>query len=80
VLDRGYTHFLALRHDEVPRKPPPRSQVNRLIGQLLQGPAVPVRIAERSVQDASEVLYLADLHPAPDELRTRRLYIRNDQV
>ncbi len=54
--------------------------MNRLKGQLLQGPAVAVRIAEGGVQNAPEILYLADLHPPLDELCTRRLYVRDDQV
>ena len=36
----------------------------RLIGQLLQGPAVAVRVAEGGVQDSTEILHLADLDPA----------------
>jgi hypothetical protein len=54
--------------------------VNKLIGQLLQGPAVPVRITEGGVQYAPEILYLADRHSPVDELRTRGVYVRDDQV
>ena len=54
--------------------------MNRLLGQLLQGPAVAVRIAEGGVQDATEILDLADPHPPLDEPRTRRLYVWDDQV
>jgi hypothetical protein len=47
-----------------------------LIGQLLQGPAGPVRIAEGGVQDPPEILDLADIHPAVGERRTRRVDVR----
>jgi hypothetical protein len=51
-----------------------------LIGQLLQCPAVAVRIAEVGVQNASEILDLADFNSPLDEFTTRRLYVRDDQV
>lgn len=51
------------------------------MGQLLQGPAVPVRIDEEGdVQDTPEILNLADVHPAVGELGTRRVDVRDDQV
>jgi hypothetical protein len=64
---------------EVRRMSLPRARVNKLIGQLLQGPAVPVRIAEVGMKNAPEILDLADIHSSLDELRTRRRYVRNDQ-
>src|SRR5215218_1144063 len=54
----------------------PRTWVNRLVGQLLQGPAVPVRIAEGSVQDAPKVLYFVDPNSSLDELHTRGVYVQ----
>src|SRR5215203_651260 len=50
------------------------------VGQLLQGPAVAVRVLEGGVQDPPEILDLADVHPALGELGTRRVDVRDDQV
>jgi hypothetical protein len=81
-LDRFYANFLELRKAEVQlrRNYLLRTRVNKLIGQLLQGPAIPVRIAEVSIKNAPEILNLADLHSSLDELRTRRRHVRDDQV
>jgi hypothetical protein len=46
----------------------------------LQDPAVPVRITEGCVQDAPEILDLTDHYSPVDELRTRGVYVRDDQV
>src|SRR3712207_4870955 len=53
---------------------------SELVCQLLQGPAVPVRIAEGDVQDSPEILNLPYLHSPIHELRTRSLYVRDYQV
>jgi hypothetical protein len=66
--------------DDPPRIGLPRTPVNMLIGQLLQGPAVAVGIPEVGVQNPSEILNLADLDSPLGEFRTRRLYVRDDQV
>src|SRR5215203_5996210 len=50
------------------------------VGQLLQGPAVAVRVLEGGVQDPPEILDLADVHPAVGELGARRVDVRDDQV
>src|SRR5215211_5207735 len=73
-------YFREPRAGEVRRIYLPGTWVNRLVGQLLQGPAVPVRIAEGSVQDAPKVLYFVDPNSSLDELHTRGVYVRDDQV
>jgi hypothetical protein len=47
-----------------PSFPLSRSVLGNLIGQLLQGPAVPVGIAEGGVEYPAEVPYLAHFHPS----------------
>ena len=47
---------------------------------LLHGPAVAVRIAEKDEQPPGEVLDLADVHPPFHERSTSGLYVRDDQL
>src|SRR5919198_3709401 len=47
---------------------------------LLNGPAVAVRVAEEHKRTPWELLHLADLHPAPDELGTSGVDIGDHQL
>jgi hypothetical protein len=47
---------------------------------LLHGPAVAVRVAEKDEQAPGEVLDLADIYPPFHELSTSGLYVRDDQL
>ena len=49
-------------------------------GNLLHGPAIAVRIAEEDERAPVELLHLADIRPSLGELRTRCVYVRDDQL
>jgi hypothetical protein len=49
-------------------------------GYRLYGPAVAVRVAEEDERAPRELLDLADVDPALDELRTRGVYVRDHQL
>src|SRR5712691_4174330 len=49
-------------------------------GHLLHGPAVAVRVVEEDERAPVKLLDLTDVDPASDELRTRRVYVRDHQL